>query len=159
MKNTDRILIVALIAISFALTGCKEESEDNAPAGLSISWTDYNTVDAVQKYFVCHPATLKSHAGDTIRVSGYCSTSISDMISHRHMYISNEPGGYIGSSIMVSLQISSTDFMDSLREMGVDRDKKVNIVGQVSYTTLPENGYMDDCCGYFLVVYPYEISI
>lgn len=53
--------------------GCPsgEPCEEYAPKGVTVSWTDFNSVANLQNYFVCHRATLKEHLGDTVRLVGW----------------------------------------------------------------------------------------
>ena len=70
---------ICLLAITFACTilaSCGRGPidalcEEYAPDGTEISWTEYNTPDAVTKYFRCHKKTIEEHEGDTVRVCGW----------------------------------------------------------------------------------------
>lgn len=76
MKTTRIILSAALACL--LVVGCAKNKdtschEEYAPAGVTISWTDYNDVMTFRKYFKCHPLTIKQHADaqDTIKVTGW----------------------------------------------------------------------------------------
>lgn len=69
--------LIPLVLLPFMMFSCKEKQCDTpcespyAPENASISWTDYNSVREFLDYFTCHPATIKEHADDTIRVTGW----------------------------------------------------------------------------------------
>ena len=69
------ILMMAVLAVSLAVVSCEKISHcltgPYAPADASVSWTDYNSVEALVKYFDGHDSTLYQHNGETIKVSGY----------------------------------------------------------------------------------------
>lgn len=69
-------IIVTILMTVLLLHSCKEKQNDApcdsyAPEGVTVSWTDYNSVREFLDYFTCHPATIKEHAGDTIKVTGW----------------------------------------------------------------------------------------
>lgn len=70
-----KIISTLFIVCAIMLTACKEsvcgECIDVAPEGTEISWTEYNSVAEVCKYFDCHRKTIEEHIGDTFKVSGY----------------------------------------------------------------------------------------
>lgn len=81
--KTTRILLVAGLAC-FLVVGCEKPKsatdcngcndmpcEEYAPAGVTVSWTDYNLPSELRAYFNCHRATLTEHLGDTIQLSGW----------------------------------------------------------------------------------------
>ncbi len=74
MQMKKYILCFAFV-FSLLVAGCNKpkQCEEYAPAGTSVSWTDYNDVLSFRKYFKCHPETIRQHAEakDTIRVMGY----------------------------------------------------------------------------------------
>ena len=71
------ILMMAVLAVSLAVASCEKISHcltgPYAPADALVSWTDYNSVEALVKYFDGHDSTLYQHQGDTIKVRGYLS--------------------------------------------------------------------------------------
>ena len=72
--NTKTIATILLAAL--LLHSCREKQNDApcdlyAPEEITVSWTDYNSVREFLDYFTCHPATIKEHAGDTIKVTGW----------------------------------------------------------------------------------------
>lgn len=52
------------------LAGCGNKCDGYAPKGTEISWTGYNSVDAVSEYF-SYVNTSREHQYDTVRVFGY----------------------------------------------------------------------------------------
>ncbi len=68
-----RIMIISALAVACLMAaGCKEEQcEPYAPQGKEVSWTDYNTLDAVRDYFYCHRKTAEMHYGDTLKIEGF----------------------------------------------------------------------------------------
>ena len=75
-KNILRARLLAAIMLCIVFTGCEKNktcTEEYAPEGTSVSWTEYNNVMIFRKYFKCHPSTIKQHADaqDTIKVTGW----------------------------------------------------------------------------------------
>ena len=69
MRTKLLIILLPLLA-----AGCKEKETacaEYAPADTAISWTDYNSVSDVVKYFRCHKKTSDLHHGDTLKIMGY----------------------------------------------------------------------------------------
>ncbi len=70
------VAIVSLATVSCNKNDCErctittEPCTGYAPDGIEISWTDYNTVEAVHAYFK-HVYTAKEHKNDTVRLCGY----------------------------------------------------------------------------------------
>ena len=84
------LLFLFASSITLMVVGCKEDKcvfseglngevmpdecydcEWYAPEGVSVSWTEYNTVSEVLTYFNGHRETLRSHLGDTLLVMGW----------------------------------------------------------------------------------------
>lgn len=66
--------LIPLLPLLVLLAGCKEKPTgcvEYAPADVSISWTDYNSVADVVGYFHCHKKTAERHEGDTLKVKGF----------------------------------------------------------------------------------------
>lgn len=68
MKKGIVIPILMLACLMF--TSCGNKCNGYAPKGTEISWTDYNSVDAVARYFG-YVNTSREHQHDTVRVTGY----------------------------------------------------------------------------------------
>lgn len=64
------VTAVALLTASCEkVTGCFYGQD--APVNATVSWTDYNSVEAMIKYFAHHDNTMIQHQDDTIKVYGY----------------------------------------------------------------------------------------
>lgn len=76
MKMRDLVLFLFAPVL---FLGCKENPNNEyvpceemySPEGTTISWTEYNDVATFRDYFYCHPATIKEHEGDTIKIKGW----------------------------------------------------------------------------------------
>ena len=103
MKNI--YLFMAFVAIvSLATASCNKNNCENctittepctgyAPEGVEVSWTDYNTVESVGKYFK-YKHTADMHRQDTIRVCGYI-LGFDDTNYYRSAYTSPQIPGEI----------------------------------------------------------------
>lgn len=69
-----KVIFLAFVNI-FLLSSCSKQmfcnNEPYAPEGAEVSWTDYNSVPDLIKYFQGHDSTLSRHEGDTIKMYGY----------------------------------------------------------------------------------------
>ena len=72
---TKLLTIIVIFSSAFVVAGCEKsqkcDSPHWAPSGIDISWSDYNSVDKVVKYFNCHDSTLKVNEGKELKVYGY----------------------------------------------------------------------------------------
>ena len=69
-----RFLIVSFVVM--ALVGCKETKIEPvcfpwAPAGSTLSETDYNSPTEIRDYFAEHDSTRLAHDGDTLKIWGW----------------------------------------------------------------------------------------
>lgn len=151
-----RILLFVFI-FCLMMAGCNKtkQCEEYAPAWASVSWTDYNTVKQVRDYFACHSATLNSHLGDTIKICGYCTSSVEDMMID-NMYLSQEPNKTAGELINVSLY-KINNLRSVLQEATADGNTKVYVVGTVSVAYLIDDGGLG-CCGEALDIIALDIN-
>lgn len=83
-KNILTAKLMAAVVLCIVFVGCNKaktsdycngcndmDCEEYAPAGVSVSWTDYNTPSELTNYFACHRATLTEHLNDTIKLAGW----------------------------------------------------------------------------------------
>lgn len=153
-----QILFIAVASLCLVLSGCsdkRDKCEEYAPADVTVSWTDYNTVEQVTEYFSCHSGTLKSHQGDTIRICGHCTTSIDDMLFEEFMYLGETPRKD-GERVIVNLHYIE-NCQEVLREAMAGGNTKVYVTGRVSEGYLRDEGGLG-CCGYCLDVIAIKIS-
>ena len=84
MKTKFLIFLLPLLA-----AGCKEKETacaEYAPADAAISWTDYNSVSDVVKYFRCHRKTAEQHLGDTLKIKGWVCFGLPREWGPNYMY-------------------------------------------------------------------------
>lgn len=61
---------IILMICCFFLYSCNSKCDGYAPETVKISWTEYNTVRAVDNYFK-YPKTAALHKNDTVLICGY----------------------------------------------------------------------------------------
>ena len=75
MKSLIKTAVAIIVTVSFAAACSKNDAcrntYDYAPAGLSVDWDGYNSVETVAKYFKGYDSTIVAHIGNLIDVYGY----------------------------------------------------------------------------------------
>lgn len=78
MKSLVKVAVAIIVTASFAAACSKKDAcsniHDYAPAGLSVDWEGYNSVETVAKYFQGHDSTIVAHIDEQIDVYGYFRT-------------------------------------------------------------------------------------
>ena len=145
------ILCFAFV-FSLLVAGCNKtkQCEEYAPAGTSVSWTEYNSVNRFMEYFYCHPATLKENGGKKIKICGYSTMTYRELLEEGllWMYLTDDING---KDLKISLQLTSLgldeqDRKKILRDALADGNRKVYVSGSISRDFTPENGGDIGCC-------------
>ena len=157
-----QILLIAVASLCLALSGCsdkRDKCEEYAPADVTVSWTDYNTVDRFCEYFHCHPGTLKANEGKMIKICGYSTLSYEEMLEGGMgwMYLKDDLNKS-GSKVIVNLSGLGEECHKLVREVLADGNRKVYVTGLVSSDYFPENGGDIGCCDRFAEIYSRTIS-
>lgn len=142
-----RILLFVFI-FCLLVAGCNKskQCEEYAPAGTSVSWTDYNSVNRLMEYFRCHPATLRENAGKKIKICGYSTMTYSELLEEGllWMYLTDDINGN-GLKISLNL-IRLGERKKILRDVLADGNRKVYVSGDISRDFTPENDGNIGCC-------------
>lgn len=160
-------IIVTILMTVLLLHSCKEKQNDApcdsyAPEGVTVSWTDYNSVREFLDYFTCHPATIKEHAGDTIKVTGwlyYGEPGVDAMVwdeteldySQEFFLTSNSNhNGYLENGNPNTIRIGlggkeyNSEMLSYFREhLNIFSQKKLFITGIIEYLDIPPT---TGCC-------------
>lgn len=87
------IVCFALFVVALCVS-CGTKCDGFAPSNVSISWTGYNSVDAVFGFFKYYN-TANQHAKDTVRVMGY-ALGHGDSNFYKTQYSSEAEYNYVG---------------------------------------------------------------
>ncbi|MBR2959375.1 MAG: hypothetical protein IKC19_07100, partial [Bacteroidales bacterium] len=146
-----RILLFVFI-FCLMVVGCNKtkQCEEYAPAGTSVSWTEYNSINRFMEYFYCHPATLKENGGKKIKICGYSTMTYRELLEEgvQWMYLTDDINGK-GLKISLHLTTLGSDEQERkeiLRDALADGNRKVYVSGAISRDFTPENGGDIGCC-------------
>ena len=103
------ILCFALLVMALCVS-CGAKCDGYAPSNVNVSWSEYNSVDAVFNFFK-YSNTAKQHTEDTIRVMGY-ALGYGDSNYYKSLYDSDAIYN------CVSLLISDDPEKQSLSQQG-----------------------------------------
>ena len=136
--------LIPLLPLLVLLAGCKEKPSgcvEYAPADANISWTDYNSVSNVVKYFRCHENTLNQHLGDTLMLIGYLRlSSILEIVDDT---ISSEDN-----------RIMILPLYDAPYPYPIDTVRPCKMIAKLGVDKHDE----EDCCEWTLLLKPYYIE-
>lgn len=157
-------IILAAVLTGLLFVDCEKNktcTEEYAPEGVSISWTDYNTTTALRNYFYCHPKTIERHANahDTLKVKGwvYVGNSGDARWWSRNSFISNHESYFILTGndnhgeydkifhVHIIPEILD-DFHSNFKEFF---QKQLYITGTIRYT---HHTGTSGCCYYFPII-------
>ncbi len=144
------LLFVFIFCLMVAGCNKTKQCEEYAPAGTSVSWTDYNSVNRFMEYFLCHPATLKENGGKKIKICGYSTMTYRELLEEGTlwMYLTDDINGK-GRKISMQLTSLGSDEQERkeiLRDALADGNRKVYVSGAISRFFTPENGGDIGCC-------------
>ena len=121
------ILIVAVLAGLLVVASCEKNKCGNFK---EISWTDYNSVEAVYYYFACNEDNVMSHIGDTVRVTGYLDETFTS-IGKPWIYMADQVWGPDMDYNHPRIPIDCSDYLGSVSSEF--RGKRMFFVGIVEY--------------------------
>lgn len=162
MKKITPYLVVLFVLLNVS---CSKKCVDFAPEDTEISWSDYNEVDAVLRYFNNHCGTIMTHQKDTIRVCGYMAMYTAECLRNQDLPTDfflkrnkNSSGGANGLPIYLLMHSSWADGWEEKKEELISfADEKIYVLGEVSYDQFYDMG-VDGCCNLTMVVNAIEIS-
>ena len=140
MKKKHILLVVILCLLYVSCSKNTDCKYREAPKEKEISWTDYNTVNAINDYLRCYQATRERLLGDTLAVMGYSIDT--------HLYY--PAGTVLGQNF--SMKIGDKPCSGWLQIYNIPGEKySILREGAVKYyiigTLTEEDVYDGGCCG------------
>lgn len=151
MKNVRFLVVVGCICI--LLAGCTKKCDDYASNDAIISWTEYNSVQAMNDYFGCHSKTIDMHVGDTIRVCGYANRRYDDVRTGSGFVYLSDTENEDSPAITVEFLPSSADLSD-MREVA-KLDGMLYVVGTIHCFEFEGDA---GCCSKDVTLWPINID-
>lgn len=119
----ERILkVIVVLSVCAIVTCCSKYCDSRScmdkypdlynpytPSEYAISWTDYNSLLEVQRYFLYHDSTVSRHDGDTIMLYGNVTNILSYVprAGDSGFYLTNDENGGYGEDCFRMVEIGT----------------------------------------------------